>query len=434
MKKSIILLAYVVISFIYVINLWFTVGGFFLFFTSVFILGIFIFFSDKFKVLPKVDYYTLISFVLILFVLVSFVLEATDVNGLQSIAMWIGRLLMFTSTLVSVFYIIDAKSVKIFTFIGRNKFIIMLILSFLIQLSLLKIVKVPDVDIYRITKYGPLQLLSGQNPYVSSGGNYEAYTYGPASVFLFAPFDFVLHDPRYLLILSNFFVAFALYKISRMYFSRKEEAEILSLLYLFHPRYANLLNSTSTDVVIVGLLALALLGFASKRIYWFGIGLGLLFGVKILYAVPFLFLLKYRNFPFRKTFIAGAVTLLLLYVPFLISNSNAFIYSSILFHFKQTETLFLQKAVVTLGAFINRQWSYFPSSNIFMIVNLITVTLLWLKIKSTNKFDGVLVIIGFVFLICLFLSQQALPGYYFVASSLLLFALSFSGKNEKIVL
>lgn len=425
MKKSIILLAFVVATFIYIVNLWFTISGIYLFLAAIFILGGLVFFSKTFRTLNTIDYSTLLTLVLVLFTILSFTLEATDVNGLESLAMWLGRSLMFIAVIASLFYILDLKQGKLFQFISRHKFVILIAVSFLIQLSLLKILRTPEVDIYNITKYGPLSLFAGKNPYTSSN-HYEFYTYGPASIFLFLPFDVLLRDPRYLLILCNFLTAFALYKISKKSFHKQNESEMLALIYLFHPRYPNLLNSTSTDVVIVGLLAFALLSFAHKRYRQFGVGLALLVGIKLLYAIPLIFFLKYKHLNFRKIAPAGIITLTLMYLPFLISNANAIIYSSLLFHFAQNETLFLQKAVITLAAFINRQWGYFPPSYVFPISNIIIIAALWIKTKTTDNFTKTLAIISFVFLISIFLSQQALPGYYFVATSFLLFSIAFN--------
>lgn len=430
MKRTVLLISFIFATFIYAFNLWYSTSGVFLFLATVTILALSIFFPQKIKLLARIDYYTSLSLVLILFTIISFTLEASDVNGLQSLAMWGGRILMLAATLVSLLYLIKSS---------KKKFIILLVLSFLIQLSLLRIVRIPDVDIYNIVKYGPLKLIAGQNPYVSPGVDssksfsdfhYEYYTYGPASIFLFLPSDILFKDPRYMLIACNFLVAFTLYKIAKLHGQKSEESEMLGLIYLFHPRYPNLLVNSVTDVLIVALIAFALLSLTYKKFWQAGVGLALLTGVKILYAIPLIFLFKYKKLALKTLVISGFLCTAALHIPFLIINSQAFLSSTIFFYMLSSYSLFLPKAVITLAAFLNRQWGYLPPVLVYPIINVVAFGIFWLLIKPTIDLSKTLTIVGFVFLVFLFLSHLALPGYYFVASSFLIFAIAFTHEQS----
>lgn len=438
MSKNLLLIAFLTSTFIYAVNLWFSVSGSFVFLTTIFILGAVIFFPKNFKTSVNINFQTTLALVLFLFLLLSFSLEAADVNGELSLAMWLSRLLMFISTLIGVFYFLKKPQIKFLNFIFNKKFLILLVCSLVIQISLLRVLKEPNVDIFKIVKFGPIHLLSGQNPYDSPGlnnqktfqyYNYEFYTYGPATIFLFLPSVILFGDPRILLIFCNFLIAFCLYKISKKYSKDQLQSEMLALIYLFHPRYPNLIIYSVTDVLIVGLLAFAFYSYSKKQINRFALSLGAVAGIKIFYALPLIFLLKYKSFPFKKILIIGLLSLLMFYLPFLIADYYKIFYSTVLFHLSQTYTLYLQQSVVTLASFINRQWGFFPPPTIFLVINLLLITFFWFIIKKTNNFSEVLVRVSFVFLVFLFFSQQALSSYYFTASTFILFALAFKDKD-----
>lgn len=198
---------------------------------------------------------------------------------------------------------------------------------------------------------------------------------------------------------------------------------IISLLFYY-------LTYSVTDAVIVGLLAYGFLSLAHKRIFQLGVALGLAIAIKSLYIIPLIFLLKYKPLSYKKLFLGGLLVLSLTYIPFLLADNYAFIYSTLLYHLSQDYTLYIQKSAITLAAFINRQWGVFPPAFIFPILNLILISILWFMIKSTVDIARTLVLISFVFIISLFFSHQGLGGYYFVGSSFILFALAFNNQTK----
>lgn len=439
-NRVLILVAFLSTTFIYAINLWFSISGFYLFFITLTFLLILIFFNKKFPI-DNINYTSCLLLCVFLFSIFSFGLEATDVNGQLSLAMWLNRLLMFLVILLIGLYFFKKPGNKFLILIYQRKFIILLLMSFLIQLTLLRIVRVPDVDIYNIVKYGSLRFANGISPYDSPGTNpslqfnqihYEFYTYGPASVLLFLPFVILFQEPRILLIVCHFIVIYCLYKLSLGSKQTMKEAQLLVLLYLFHPRYPNFLMYSVTDVVIVGLLALAIWLISIKKIKAAAITLALLVGTKIFYGIPLIFLLKYKSLNKMTLIIFGMTTITLIYLPFLLMNPRYLIESTVTFHLLQVHTLELQQRVVTFASFLNRQWNVFPSPIYFLIANISLIVIFWFLIRPTDKLDRIMIVTGLVFITSIFFSQQALPGYYFVGSFFLLLALALS-KNTEVI-
>ena len=194
-------------------------------FATLLILSVIVYSKREIIKAQYIDFLTVFALVLFIFTIVSFAINAEDINGQLSKAMWLNRIGMFLAPLISLMYFAKKLNTPFLEKINEHKYLVLLFISLIIQVTLLRIVKVPDIDVYQVLRFGPPRLLSLQNPYKTgatveelknTNSGYSHYAYGPTTIFLFLPFDILFGEPRYLLIIANFLCAFALYKISQL--------------------------------------------------------------------------------------------------------------------------------------------------------------------------------------------------------------------------
>jgi len=436
---ELLLLAFLTSTFAYSVNLWFSVSGFYLVILTVFLLMLIIFAKERFFPVNKIDFKSAFIIVLLVFSFLSFTLNAEDVNGLLSLAMWVNRFALLLTPLFIWLYFLRGPTSKILNWLINYKYLLLILISLIVQLTLVRIVKIPDIDVYRVLLYGPLRLISFENPYETGATNpnllsknygYQHYAYGPTTIFLFLPFDFLMREPRYLLIIANFLATFSIYKVAKKFWAESEVSEIISLIFLFNPRLIYFFTYSWTDGLIVSLIFLGLLFFVKREFIRSGVLMSLAIGVKIFYAIPFLFFLKNKAFINKGFILAGLVTFLLIHIPFLLLNWKAMYKSIVLINVGGGTFAQLQRYTLTLATFLDRQYKYYPPQIIFPILIILTAAVFWVLIRSTQNFSKTLAIVSLVFVATLFLGPIANSNYYFTASQILLFAIAVSGSKK----
>lgn len=438
---TLLIAAFLSSTFVYCINLWFSVSGFYLVLSTIILLLTIVFSTGNMFTTKKIDFRSMLLIILFIFSILSFTLNVEDVNGFLSLAMWVNRFAMFLAPLAVLLYFADKINRPFLNILHKNKYAFLIIISLTIQLTLIRIIRIPDIDVYQVLRYGPPRIMAFENPYETGATNlllasknfgYLHYAYGPATIFLFLPFDIILHEPRYLLILANLLAAFALYHISKKFWADDGMAEIISLIYLFNPRLVYFLTFSWTDGLIVSLLFLGMLFFLNRKFIPSGILLALTVSIKIFYGLPFLFFLKNKDFVNRKLILTGALTFVALHLPFVLLDWRAIYKSIVAINVGGEVFAQLQRYTLTLATFLDRQFMYYPPQFIFPLLAIGVAAIFWLVISPRQSLAKTLIIVSLVFITSIFLGPIANSSYYFTASQLLLLAIAVSGSKKLI--
>ncbi|PJE58028.1 MAG: hypothetical protein COU81_02940 [Candidatus Portnoybacteria bacterium CG10_big_fil_rev_8_21_14_0_10_36_7] len=420
--------------------MWFSISGVYLLIASVSILSIAIFLKNPLKISNdrKED---LLKLTLILFVLINFSINVVDINGELSFAMVVNRLSLFLSILGSLlFFLYSGGQNKIFNFLFNKKFLILIILAFVIELTSIRILKTPDIDVLGVLKNGPLRVLALQNPYETSATNnklsdvnfgYYHYAYGPTTIYLFLPFDFIFKDPRYLLIIASMVTAYTLYMIAKLSGQGELVSQLLPLIYLFNPRTFYFLSYVLTDGLIISLMGLALLFLAKNRFKLFSVAVAFALGIKIFYAIPFFFFLKLKALRKPGVILWGFLTLFLIHMPFVLLNFRALYKSIVSINTNPEVFSLLRRAGLTFATLMDRQFHYYPPEKFFVISILLIILIAWIFIPKAKNLANAICGVSVVFVLSVFFGPIGNGNYYSTASGLLLFALaSFNLNND----
>jgi len=437
--QLLILLAFLSSTFIFAVNLWFSVSGAYMVFLTIIILVYLIFFYKKSFSINKSEITSVLIVVLFIFTIFSFTNNIIDINGELSKAMWVNRFCMFVASILTISYFVKKNGHNV-SFLLKNRFFLIIAVSLVIQLTLLRVEKVPQIDVFDVLRWGPEQLLSGKNPYETaatvpglsdSDFKYRHFAYGPAAIYLFLPFDAILKEPRYLLIIANFLTAFSLYVIGKNCWRDKKIGEIFALIYLFNPRLVYFLSFSWTDGLIVSLIALGAFSLHKKREGGFATSLGLISSIKIFYILPLLFFLKYKPLSKIKVLTLWFIFTAILHLPFLVNNWQAMYKSIIEINTGGEFFAQLQRFSLTFATLIDRQFHIYPPKSFFPIAATVITIFYWLVFKSTIDVSRLFLSVALVFIVLIFFGPIANASYYFTASSLVLFALAFSGVKIK---
>lgn len=436
---TLLIAAFLCSTFVYSINLWFSVSSFYLVISTILLLLAIVLVKKRLFTTKKIDFGSILIMILFVFTILSFTLNVEDVNGFLSLAMWVNRFAMFLAPLTVLLYFAEKINRPFLNILYRNKYAFLIIISLIIQLTLIRIIRIPDIDVYRVLRYGPPRIMALENPYETGVTNlllssknfgYHFYAYGPATIFLFLPFDLLLHEPRYLLILANFLAVFALYKISKKFWRDNKIAEIISLIYLFNPRQAFFLTFSLTDDLITSLLFLGILFFVNRKFITSGVLLSLTLSIKVFYGLPFLFFFKNKTFINRKLILAGAVIFAALHLPFILLDSQAIYKSLVSINVGGEIFTQLGKYSLTLSTFLDRQFKYYPPPFVFPLLVICALIVFWIFISHTLNLGKTLTIVSLVFITTIFLGPVANSNYYFTGSQILLLAIAtFDVKN-----
>lgn len=417
----------------YTLNLWYSISGVFLYIITTILFVFLIFLKDNVSFF-KIDFATLLPVTLFFFITIYFTANYIDIDGELSLAMVINRFAIFAAIFFSIFYFSSVNNNRVLGFFHRYKFLLIIICSLIIHLTVLRVVKVPDVDLYAILKNGPVDLLMLKNPYETytysltlapQNFRYTHYAYGPASIYLFLPIDVIFKEPRYLLLIANFITAYCLYKISRGVSKNKQISELLALIFLFIPRNIHFFTLSFTDILITALFAIAMLAVYKKNTALTALGLALLLSVKIFYGFPLLFLLKNEWFRRFRLILLTVALVIAFHLPFFVINPQAMYKSMVDINTSQQTTLFLQQNTTSFGTFIGRQFKFVVPNYFFYFMLIFWIILFWIIFRKNSSLPNTLSKVSFAFMTMLFWGPIAMANYYFFASSILLFSTAF---------
>lgn len=415
----------------------FSVGG--LLFLSLVLFAIILFnfnFSFFHFFLPeKKDCIFLLAFILFISLGLSNTLIDDDMNGFLSLAMFLERFLLIACFLLSLSYFLPLATSRTWPKIFKLRFPLLFLFAFLIRIALLRVHLIPSVDVFHLMKNGPLALLSGKNPYLNPYSvktlkdswqeAYEAYVYGPASLFWFLPFDYFLKDPRWLIILAELIVGLLIrFLLKDLKGELAVLKELLPLIFLFNPLFYKMVVDANMESLLFLFFLVGFMVLVSKQAWWTAyFWFGTAIAMKWTYGLG-LFFIKHQK---RKRYFLGAgvliFTILLYYYPFLKLDSEA-LYKSLVKHEMRGGLQWLFKSSLTWQTFCFRQFHTVPPLLIWAApVGIIFLLLRW---KTKNNLVSLSLNMGGGLLAFYLLSHQGLFNYYMFVSFCLLLAIVFS--------
>ena len=190
----------------------------------------------------------------------------------------------------------------------------------------------PTIDVFYILRDGPKLLLDGKNPYeLSYPAPYGVYiptiifVYGPLVPFLFLPASVLFNDPRYLLIASDLVSAFLIFKLAQKLHLEKNLANLIILIFLFHPLFPFMTEQSWLEPTITMLFTASTFFLAVHPKSSIGpLLLGSILAIKSVYILPILTYLKNIGArPFQ--YLITALVPIIISAPFFIANPSLFL-------------------------------------------------------------------------------------------------------------
>lgn len=430
-NRYLLFAAYILSLFIYSINTWFSVSSI-LAIAAVCVLLFIIIFHRSTLTTVSDNPELACSAILIFQVGIMVSQEAVDINVLQSAAMIVSRTAMLAALLLSATYFIRATSSRFLKLIVHHRFALLIGCAAVILILIPRIVKDPGIDVFTVLRNGPERLIHRTNPYTtpaatgnsSDAAPYQYYAYGPTTIFAFLPFDLLFKDPRYLYVVTIFAAGAAVYFLSKQAGQSSVTSQLLALLFIFNPKQTFFVTQAWTDGLIVALVAISLFFISRQKYRWAGLLVGLALGVKIFYLLPYLFFFKLKQLRNKSFVFAAFITTLVLHLPFVLNNWRTLYASLVTLNIGPEALVYIRRAGLTFGAFVDRQFHWYPPELFFRSASLILFGIFWLILPKTAHLSKMLVSVALVFLLVIFFGPVGNASYYFSGSMFLLFALA----------
>lgn len=418
---------------------WFSVGGLILLATGFILISIVFFNKKSENNSPKNILEKLLAFGLIFSILMANDLWDHDMNTFLSLAMVSARLLLWFSLCISFLYLLPQIRLRFLNLLYKHKFFLLIALAILLRLLMLKIVVIPQVDIFFNLKYRTMEILHLRNPYRL---DYQYpqnipiipsfFPYGPLLLPLILPFNLLFKDPRYLLIASELITALVLYKLLD---KERKLRQLVPLLFLYNPQALFFASLSAVDSIMIGFFSLFFYWFKQKKYYPAFLALTFVGGIKHAYALTSVFTLKNKNN--KRIIVPFIMFVLILFIScgaFWVWDSQG-LEKNLLGTFTTLTHTWIVPASLSFQAFLTKQtivspWLNFKPSIIFGLIPFFfvsTLTFFCLK-KSLYKMSLAMAIALFSFI---FFAPYALIQYYTVVSSLTLIAFCLSLDKEK---
>jgi hypothetical protein len=292
------------------------------------------------------------------------------------------------------------------------------------------------VDTFTVSQESAQHLLEGKNPYNTPVSEAErgtnrfgylvrAYDYLPANLYLQTAAYGLTGDVRYVYVFAEAVVALAVWLLARR---RWEEgvAELVCLLFLYHPCGLFVLEQAWTDPLILLAFALYLLLREGRRDSLASAAYGYMLSLKqylVFFFVQWFFLER----RWRQVLIAVAVGGLTA-APFLIADWRSFVREGVLF--VVLEVPFRPDSLTLFGFLWERFGIQPPPAWSFTVGLLITVILL-VPLRRMPRLRGYLFAVTTTTFGLFLFGSQAFCNYYYTVGGLLLLLLVLGGKREE---
>ena len=284
----------------------------------------------------------------------------------------------------------------------------------------------PFIDVYVMLQESARALLAGQDPYTATffdiyGGQgiskpITTYTYPPANILLLTPFFALLGDVRFGMLAANLITILLLWR-----FARCEDdawAELLVLLFVFHPRAAFTIEQSWVDPLILGVLSLALLLREQRREGWSAAAYGVMLAMKqyLVFFLPLWWLLERRPTYLLLGVLAGLLTV----APFLVWHPGPAVHNGLLFHLSDA----FRPDSLTLASFVYHATGMVAGRWLSGIAGIaFSAAALW-TCRALPKPLGFVLASAVTFFALFFLGSQGFCNYYMLASGVILLAVA----------
>jgi hypothetical protein len=291
----------------------------------------------------------------------------------------------------------------------------------------------PIIDVFNQFQESSAHLLHGLNPYSTPvtdplegaknfGYHVTGYSYPPSNLYAHVLSYAALGDIRYGYIAAELVAMVCLYSLVAA--SHKTAAQLLVLLFLFHPRGLFTIEQAWTEPFLVGSAA-GFLWLAVKRptSRWVPVVFGLFLSLKQ-YLVFFAALFFAAAKRWRLILPVSAV-ILLTWLPFLIWDSYSAVQNGLLFQFRTS----FRDDGLTLASVAFRWFGWESSKWMAIAVGAATAAFTWQKFQARTI--GGYLYSSLITTLAVFLSgSQAFCNYYYFLGALVLFLIAIRLREE----
>ena len=297
----------------------------------------------------------------------------------------------------------------------------------------------PGIDVWVIGNLGSDFLLQGQNPYSASypdiyQGQFDHsphFFYWPGYLLTVAPFRGLLGDVRAATVAADMLIVAVLWRVGRRFGLPRKTRGLVCLLWLLNPVSLFVLEQAWIDPLLMVGLAVLLLCLVEGWWVATGMALAYLVGVKQygvligMLTLASLWSLRHsmtHRPNFRSILLAGGVTTVLLFGPFLVLDPRAFFENTL----QPYLDVGLRSDALSIPAFIYNAWDIrIPDWLLGSVVLSCTVAMCaWLAIGRPRldqpRFDRLMFAIAFVLATFFLLGKLAFCNYYYLVSFVVL--------------
>lgn len=306
-------------------------------------------------------------------------------------------------------------------------------LGFGLRIWMISASPTPIIDVFNQFQESSAHLLHGLNPYSTPvtdplegiknfGYHVTGYSYPPANLYAHVLSFAALGDIRYGYIACEIVAMACLYSLAPK--TQKPAAQLLVLLFLFHPRGFFTIEQAWTEPLLVGSAA-AFLWLAVKRPNsWlvpvvFGLFLSLkqylVFFAALFFAMP------------KRWRLVVPVTgvILLTWLPFLIWDTQSAVQNGLLFQFRTT----FRDDGLTLASAFFRWFGWESTKWVAICVGTVTAAVTWKKFQ--DRAIGGYLYSSLITTLAVFLcGSQAFCNYYYFLGTLVLFLIAIRLREE----
>lgn len=347
------------------------------------------------------------------------------------------RLLAALALVISLTYFVQ----KIPISVVKYRFVTLIAAATLIRLFSIISAPNPTIDVFYILRNGPKLLLEGKNPYeLSYPAPYGVYIptilfiYGPLAAFLFAPSVLIFNDPRFMLILADLISAFLIVKIARLQIVASQMAQIIVIIFLFHPLFAFMTEQAWLEPLVTLFFFLATYLFLKypKKSYG-SIFLGAVLAIKSVYLLPVATYLKNKRASLTQYLTAILIPLILSFA-FLIRDWRLFLDRTQVY-VTTPESIQANLApthiALNISAIILKYTDIVLPTIIVGLIGLATTLLLILR--GSRQMPYVVLSTFLIFMVLFMFGPFVFVHYFaFLGNLLILTLLLFLGKTQKV--
>jgi hypothetical protein len=292
----------------------------------------------------------------------------------------------------------------------------------------------PVIDVFALLQESSQHLVQGKNPYatpVSDVYRGEAsalfdtprtYDYLPANLYLLAPVRAVTGDVRYGYVVAEAGIAAALWWLARRRWPRPV-AELLPLLFLYHPRSLFVLEQSWTEPLILLFFALFLFQYERGRRTWAAAAYGYMLSLK-LYLLYFVFHWLFVERNWRRLLLGSAIATITV-LPFLLLDWRSFLAGTLFV----VNTRFRLDSLTIFG-YLAPALGLYPPKIWTVGVGAVFAAALLPPLRKMPPLRGYLFAVTITMFAMFVFGSQAFCNYYYFVSGILLFLLAVGGAAE----